>query len=259
MGPIYNQTCGYYINDTNGSDNEASELPEVYGGVTLSDMSPLSSYNVIDTTYAISKLIDDIVDTEQTLFMDIHGDLISQTFLVDIYRLGEQAFTTYGKLNPSKTLESILTSSLIKKVFFDIRRGPNALFNQFKIEVKNVRDVQLMEYHTRDFNATHLMGLWQCFTYDIAQSEPERRFRKQVRDRGRCLFAPNHGGRPVIFNQRPLNIDLIIYMIQEVEVLFLLYRCYRLKLTDWINRLVEADAERKIMASPSAQYRPYIN
>ncbi|KAM3072465.1 hypothetical protein ACMFMG_009266 [Clarireedia jacksonii] len=224
MGPIYNQTCGYYINDTNGSDNEASELPEVYGGVTLSDMSPLSSYNVIDTTYAISKLIDDIVDTEQTLFMDvkginlgrcgsisilqIHGDLISQTFLVDIYRLGEQAFTTYGKLNPSKTLESILTSSLIKKVFFDIRRGPNALFNQFKIEVKNVRDVQLMEYHTRDFNATHLMGLWQCFTYDIAQSEPERRFRKQVRDRG---------------------------------------------------RLVEADAERKIMASPSAQYRPYIN
>src|SRR3954469_22329429 len=95
MGSIADQECNYYINDPYCFDDiydseprsrdEASELPEVHGGITLGDMSPISSYSLIDTADGVSRLIDDIslhipdrvsriVDnSELTLFMDVKG------------------------------------------------------------------------------------------------------------------------------------------------------------------------------------------
>ncbi|PQE26782.1 3 -5 exonuclease protein [Rutstroemia sp. NJR-2017a BVV2] len=267
------------------TDDETSELPEVHGDITLGDMSPISSYSIIDTADGVSRLIDDIslhipdkvsriVDSsELTLFLDVKGVNLgrggtvsilqirvhptSETFLVDIYRLGWQAFTTPGKLYPSETMKSILSSSLVPKVFFDVRNGPSALFSQFKISVENVLDIQLMEFYTRDFkvnNSTQLMGFWECLTHDPGITPATRATCRKIRDKGRTLFAPNHGGRPEIFNLRPLNNDLKDCIIQDLILMSVLYDCYIERLTISTRLIVEAEVKSKLMDLQSQNY-----
>jgi exonuclease 3'-5' domain-containing protein 1 len=287
MGSIADQECSYYVNDPYGFDDvydsephsrdETCELPEVHGGITLSDMSPISAYSLIDTAEGVSRLIDDISlpisnkvgriveNSELMLFVDVKGiDLgrsgsvsilqirihpTGDTFLIDIYRLGWQAFTTPGKLYPSETLKSILASSLIPKVVFDVRNGASALFNQFSIPAENILDIQLMEFYHRNVAPNknmQLMGLWQCLSHDIKLSGSTRYHYKKIRDMGRNLFAPNHGGRPQMFNVRPLNKDLKACIIQDTLIMFTLYSFYSSRLTPSTRLVVEEEGKKSL-------------
>jgi exonuclease 3'-5' domain-containing protein 1 len=266
-------------------DDEPSELPEVSGCITLVDMKPLSTFSVIDTVDGVSRLIDQIRfhmpdkvskfghDSELALMLDVKGINLGRggtvsilqvrihptldNFLVDIYRLGWQVFTTPGKLYPSETMTSILTSSLFPKVFFDVRNGPGALFNQFKISVDNVLDLQLMEFYTRRFKAsygTQLLCFWECLARDSGLDRATRANCRKIRDTGRALFAPNHGGNPQMFNVRPMNDDLKDCIIQDLILMSVLYKCYKSKLTISTRLMMEAEVTRKLKDVQSRRY-----
>jgi exonuclease 3'-5' domain-containing protein 1 len=68
-------------------------------------------------------------------------------YLIDIYRLGNEAFSTVN--SDKKSLKFILESPVVLKVLFDVRHDSDALFSLYGISLDGIRDVQLMELGTR--------------------------------------------------------------------------------------------------------------
>ncbi|KAG8900537.1 hypothetical protein FRC00_012402 [Tulasnella sp. 408] len=129
-----------------------------------------SVYTLIDTTEALSSLVSQLYELERTrpaLFVDLEGYELSRngrlalvtiyvlplamTYIVDVTVLGEVAFTTEGEDLPGKTLKSLLEDKSIPKVLYDCRHDNDALYNLYKVDMKGVIDLQLMELATRSF------------------------------------------------------------------------------------------------------------
>ena len=127
------------------------------------------TWEMISTTSAISKLIDDLTSlqtTPLTLYADLEGINLSshgsvsllqfhettsdRTIFIDVIILGTQAFTTAGKTG--QTLKTMLESADVVKYFFDVRNDSDALFSHFGIWLAGIRDIQLMEFATRPSN-----------------------------------------------------------------------------------------------------------
>ena len=64
-------------------------------------------------------------------------------YLIDIHRLGGTAFSITN--SNAASLKTILESSTIPKVIFDIRNDSDALFSHYQISVDGIKDLQLME------------------------------------------------------------------------------------------------------------------
>ncbi|KAG9247658.1 hypothetical protein BJ878DRAFT_402216, partial [Calycina marina] len=75
--------------------------------------------------------------------LSLHIASTKTTFLIDIHSLGRAAFATAN--NSGISMKSILESSIVPKVVFDIRNGSDALFSLFQIPVDGIKDLQLME------------------------------------------------------------------------------------------------------------------
>ena len=129
---------------------------------------------VINTTTQSSDLVDRLVfdyappvSTSPTMYIDLEGvDLcregsisiltllintsIPKVYLIDVHRLGAQAFNTTNTTSiEKKTLKDILQDKHILKVFFDVRNDSDALFAHFGVALQGVEDIQLIESATR--------------------------------------------------------------------------------------------------------------
>ena len=76
------------------------------------------------------------------------GDKI---FIFDVLALGESVFRNTG-------LQEILESKEIYKVMFDCRGDSDSLWDEYKVKLTNVLDMQLFEYMVRPIAGTHLRG-----------------------------------------------------------------------------------------------------
>jgi exonuclease 3'-5' domain-containing protein 1 len=206
------------------------------------------AYKLIDTVEAISALIENLIDlpsTPPSLYIDLEGVNLSRqgsisilqihvaptkkSYLIDVHSLGSKAFDTSGKLD--HTLRSVLQSRSIPKVFFDVRNDSDALFSHFKISLKGVVDLQVMEFATRAFRYKFLSGLSKCIDKDLSLSVSQRLECQQVKERGLKLFLPEKGGSYEVFNERPLSTEIGLYCVQDVQWLPNLYDAYSKKLT----------------------------
>ncbi|KAL9014224.1 MAG: hypothetical protein Q9173_001130 [Seirophora scorigena] len=176
------------------------------------------------------------------------------TFLIDVYSLGETAFTTANAAG--LTLKSILESDSAPKVFFDVRNDADALYAHFGIQLQGVYDVQLMENASRCFSKAKLIGLAHCIEYDSGLGQEAKMLWKSTKQSGLELFAPEHGGSYEVFNIRPLPQDIIDYCTQDVIFLPVLYRLYSKKLDKyWTKKVFEETCKRVTMAL-SVEYDP---
>lgn len=222
---------------------------------------------VVDSTSLLKSVIDAAVTGLRTdvpsLFIDMEGVNLGQhgsisimslyvlskrtVYLIDVYKLGNQAFSTVN--SDGKSLKYVLESPVMLKVLFDARHDSNALSTLYGVSVDGIRDVQLMELGTRKGPKDFLAGLDKCVVKDSAVSEAEKQAWGLIKGNIRRLFDPALGGRYEIFNERPIRQDIKKYCAGDVTVLPDLFKIYDAKLHQpgekfWRVHVLEETKER---------------
>ncbi|PYH49316.1 uncharacterized protein BP01DRAFT_287814 [Aspergillus saccharolyticus JOP 1030-1] len=177
----------------------------------------------------------------------------NKTYLVDVYTLRGQAFSR--KTRAGISLQSVLESPDIPKVFFDVRNDSDALCNLYHIELRGVHDVQLMELASRPGWKKWLKGLAKCIDTDLPLTIEERASCKAVKEKGLKLFAPEHGGSYEVFNARPLSADIIRYCAHDVEFLPKLWKKYDQRLNQTWKARVSLEVGNRLWLAWSPTYK----
>ncbi|KAJ4348307.1 uncharacterized protein N0V89_009681 [Didymosphaeria variabile] len=209
-------------------------------------------------------------------------------FLIDVHALGFAAFTTPSttcatisrsddniqligtnniEMNVCSdekpcliTLKSILESPEIPKVFFDVRNDSDALFHHFGIELRGIQDLQVMELATRGGrNRERVNGLSRCIEFGLINvlTPLQRSQVKTIKARGAELFSPEKGGSYAVFNERPLDMMLEHYCMQDVVHMPALWNVYnyKLRIRFW-NFVVEHETKKRLAESRAPAYLP---
>lgn len=225
---------------------------------------------MINTVAALEDFLNGLPSSvdEPNLYIDLEGNNLSRhgmlslitilvefchTFhLIDVHVLGKDAFTV-SDLNGT-TLQHILESANIPKVFFDIRTDSDALFNLFNISVAGIEDLQLMELGARKGSKRLVKGLARCIEQDAPLSPSEREEWKAAKDKGKSLFAPERGGSYEVFDQRPLSAEVEKYCVQDVVYMPALWKKYHAELDAiWKDKVAE-ETKARIALSQSAEF-----
>ncbi|KAJ5889290.1 hypothetical protein N7504_010100 [Penicillium tannophilum] len=169
-----------------------------------------------------------------------------RVYLIDIYRLGKEAFSTIN--SDGKSLKNILESPDILKVLFDVRHASDAFFGLYGVSVDGIRDVQLMELGTRTGSKDLLAGLKKCVETDSTITQTEKTAWGRTKDHARQVFDPSLGGRHEVFNERPIRQVIAEYCAGNVTLLPDLFNVYSAKLhppreTFWRVHILEATKE----------------
>ncbi|KAI4690246.1 hypothetical protein J4E81_007398 [Alternaria sp. BMP 2799] len=179
-----------------------------------------------------------------------------QTYLIDVHRLGAQAFTTGGE--NGTTLKQILEDLDIPKVFFDVRIDSAALFALYGIALEGVQDVQPMDSAARDTaeERMYLSKLPDCvkrensgisyYRYDTLCREGTA---------GELLFRVEFGGSPEVFNSRPLPDEIVKYCVGEVACLPVLRNMLWRTRTQDRRDFVHDETERRVVYTHAAEYQ----
>lgn len=229
-------------------------------------------YELVDTVEAlpafIALLLEQPTKPSPSLFLDLEGVKLSRqgtisilqihlaplnkSYLVDIHTLGLKAFDT--AYDAGNTLRSVLQSSTIPKVFFDVRNDSDALYSHFQVSLAGVIDVQVMEYATRNYAKRFVSGLSKCIETDLNLSLRQRLECQRIKERGLKLFAPERGGSYEVFNTRPLSDAIGAYCVQDVQWLPALYEVYLSKVTKSVAVKIAAATIARVKESQSASY-----
>jgi exonuclease 3'-5' domain-containing protein 1 len=235
---------------------------------------------ILDTTAAIADLIDgllQLIRDPPSLFLDLEGVNLSRegsisiltllvqpvnpqrrAYLIDIHTLGSAAFTTKGAKGLS--LQNILESPTIPKVFFDVRNDSDALYAHYNIALQGVVDIQLMENASRTGSMEFLKGLAKCINSNNFITHAEREGFKAQKVKGELLFNPDKGGSYEVFNARPLSKDIMAYCVGDVQHLPSLYdflsSCGKLSQTSWKEK-VAAETKNRVLESQMPSYQPH--
>ncbi|KAK6517514.1 hypothetical protein TWF281_004166 [Arthrobotrys megalospora] len=156
----------------------------------------------------------------------IHAAPRGVTFLIDVFTLGELAFTTPGVQHKQTTLKVIFENPVVPIILFDVRNDNDALVNIFGIHLKNVIDVQLMELACRDLNRTHVASLVKSIENAQILTPPQMKKWHDGKRIGKRLFASDQGGHANVFNERPLRPEIAEYCVQDVVLLGKLWLRY---------------------------------
>lgn len=230
--------------------------------------------SIIDSLDSLVFMLDALENqptNPPSLYLDMEGIALSRhgsisiiqlfhlrynhTFLIDILVLQEAAFSTANR--SGATLRSILESPLVPKVFFDVRNDADALYAHFSVSLQGVHDIQLLELATRSWPRDRLVGLRHCIQTDARLQASEIQLWKATKERGKALFAADHGGSYEIFNHRPITPDIILYCAQDVELLPILWDVYSHRIgAKWLRR-VQKETEKRLLMSKDATYDPH--
>lgn len=225
---------------------------------------------MINETAALKKFLDDLPasGTTPNLYIDLEGNNLSRhgtlslvtilveprhtVHLVDVHTLGKDAFTTPN--TNDTTLQQILESESIVKVFFDIRNDSDALFSLFGVRVAGIEDIQLMEIASRTSSKRLLNGLAKCIERDAPISFSDKREWRATKDEGHRLFDPARGGSFAVFDERPLTPAMKKYCAQDVLHMPGLREVYKAKLGDAWWAKIQQETTARIDLSQSASF-----
>jgi exonuclease 3'-5' domain-containing protein 1 len=222
---------------------------------------------MIDKATALKAFIDGL-DKTSILYVDLEGNNLSRkgtlslitilveprhtVHLVDVTTLGKEGFSVPG--SSGTTLQHILESSDITKVFYDIRNDSDALFSLFGVRVGGIEDLQLMELGTRTRNRKLVKGLDKSIEQDAQLSAADIKAWKEVKDAGRKLFAPELGGSYAVFDERPLSAEVQKYSVQDVVYMPAPRKTYLGQLHPEWKAKVAKETVARIALSQSAGY-----
>ena len=139
------------------SEPEVTDITHAFGLISMEKDTP-GSIEIVDTAAALSELINSLegLPTQPpSLYIDLKGENLSRnrtisilqlyisptkhTYLVDIFTLGNESFTTSGR--SGHTLQEVLQDLETPKVFFDVRNDSDALNGHYHIRLASVHDL----------------------------------------------------------------------------------------------------------------------
>ncbi|KAK5134987.1 hypothetical protein LTR08_005939 [Meristemomyces frigidus] len=228
---------------------------------------------VVDSEPTLHTLLDDITSLQThrpSIFMDLEGvklgrhgsiSIVSlylppkdKVYLVDVHRLGRAAFSTANTSDTS--LKTILESTAILKVVFDVRNDSDALYSHYQISLGGIVDLQLMELATRRGSRAWIAGLSKCIEHDSSVSSAVKAKWQRTKEAGSRLFNPEKGGRYEVFNERPLRPEIVRYCAQDVALLQGLHDVYKARLHPFWQVEVQNATKERVKLSQSATYEP---
>jgi exonuclease 3'-5' domain-containing protein 1 len=244
----------------------------------MSALTNEACIKVVDTQLSLRSLLDDVnrlptnPPSNPSLFLDFEGENLGRhgsisivslfvaprntVYLVDVHCLGGEAFTV---TNNNVSFKTILESSTIPKVFFDVRNDSDALLNLYQVSLSGVKDIQLMELGCRpgpESSKKYVAGLAKCIAQSCALSDAQKEEWQRVKHNTARLFDHQKRGINHIFNIRPLEREIEQYCIQDVTVLPGLHDVYDKKLrrpgeSFWQVQVQQATEERiKLSRTP---------
>ncbi len=113
------------------------------------------------------------------------------------------------------------------------------------------------------WNNGRLESLRSCLALDAEMGEDERNRVLAIKERGKRLFAPEHGGSYEAFRVRPLSQEVIDYCVVDVAYMPNLYKKYNLMLENtvslvswgyWSRRIIEA-TEKRVAQAQGPEFR----
>jgi len=195
--------------------------------------SELQDYKLVDSIVECQDAVARLFD-EDEIAMDIEGVSLSragevciiqmyapstsQVYLFDIAALKQTAFEEGG-------LKKLLEHERIIKIFFDLRGDNDALFHLHGINVRCAYDLQILY----DVKFAHpldekLVGLKHVMTEFFKKTRiitpQQTRQLEELKEQGRKLFVPGHGGSYEVWKQRPMEPSLLTYAAADVKFLF---------------------------------------
>ncbi|KAL8705587.1 MAG: hypothetical protein Q9201_001328 [Fulgogasparrea decipioides] len=223
----------------------------------------------IDSSDLVRNLIDTIVNlptSPPSLYLDLEGVKLGRqgsisilqifavpadcVYLIDVHILKSHAFQTPGT-DGQTTLNSILESDNVPKVFFDVRNDSDALHAHFGVKLGGVQDIQLMELGARNGskNGSRLNSLKRCIERHARLTPTETAIWQAVKERGQNLYDPDRGGTYEVFNARPLSGDLLAYCVQDVRFMPKLLETYKHRLSPhWAAKTAQATRDRVVQS-----------
>jgi exonuclease 3'-5' domain-containing protein 1 len=140
-------------------------------------------------------------DGEISILQMSSGSLHDPVFIVDILQLKEIAFKSRSPLR------LLLEDETVPKLFFDVRGDVNALYHQFRITIRNLEDLQLIDIVKRRvikyFNFTSVFSSCQDVSLAIKHHV------QSVRSEAEQMFAQKFGGNYMVWMKRPLHPILL--------------------------------------------------
>ena len=146
--------------------------------------------------------------------MQIYDSFCHHLYIIDVCMLGPAAFSTPAS-DGKTTLRKILQSAWILKLFCDVRSDSRALFQEFEIHLRGIKDIQNMELASRrdPTGRQWRSGLPRLIDrYADLSTEQMNEF-----------LAYKNNGREICekwgfvqFSVRPLRKDLAVYAANDV-------------------------------------------
>lgn len=184
----------------------------------------------------------------------LHDDQCT-VYVLDVFSLGKDAFE--AKSPRGTSVQSILESPSIRKVWFDPRNDVDALYHQFGIETQGIFDLQVAEVaerRNRGLGVRYVQGLFKCLTNCPSLSDKHKLFAEKIDILGKNLFEPENGGSYEVFRMRPLHPIILVYSAHDVRYMLLLYESLVLPLLmseqsgqsvqNWFARIEESSMVR---------------
>jgi exonuclease 3'-5' domain-containing protein 1 len=254
-------------------------------------MPPVVFISTLEDLASMLAALQDLPTSPPSLYIDLEGAKLSRNgtialltlymplkgtvYLIDIHTLGARAFSTpatttaaapedLGKDigDPATTLKTLLESTTVPKVFFDVRNDSDALFSHYGINLSCIHDLQLMELATTTrVSRDYLVGLAKTIEYNASRlfiTPTQAQFSKATKEAGLKLFAPEHGGSYRVFEERPLSEAIKNYCVQDVVYMPKLWSMYNGKMAEggfWQIMALEG-AARRVDESHLVGYQP---
>ena len=254
-------------------------------------MPPIMFISTSEDLASMLAALMDLSTSPPSLYIDLEGANLSRNgtvalltlyvppkdtvYLIDIHTLGTRAFSTPATTtaaapedltkdagDPATTLKSLLESSTVPKVFFDVRNDSDALFSHYGINLSCIHDLQLMELATTTRGSReYLVGLSKCIEYNASRlsiTAAQLQVWKTTKEAGTNLFAPERGGSYRVFEKRPLNDTIKNYCVQDVVYMPRLWKLYSERMAEgglWHTMAMEGAAKR-VKESQQPDYRP---
>lgn len=215
------------------------------------------AYTFVDSRECLVDFLGKIIHlptNPPSLYIDLEGVHLSRTgpiailqiyvlpmkhsYLIDVFKLQEFAFITPG--GHGTTLKHVLEDQETPKVFFDVRNDSAALFAQYRIDLKGVHDLQVMEFARRPGRrGKFVSGLAKSIEKDANLGYLDRKRFLDTKEAGKNLFAPEKGGSYEVFLARPISPEILNYCVQDVHYLPRLWKIYS-------NRLQSPSLKTKV-------------
>lgn len=271
---VYTQTGTTIV--VPSADDRYRVLPPDSLAETGTDISQLLKvpYTFVDSKESVTSMLDMLptfhsdqpqlsIDLEgldlgkkkgEIYLIQIYDSFCNRLYIVDVCTLGAAAFFTPAS-DDKTTLRKILQSAWILKLFCDVRSDSRALFQEFEIHLRGIKDVQNIELASRRDPTGRQWRKGLSRLIDRYADLSDEQFSEFVTYKNNGREICEDWGF-VQFSVRPLRKDLTVYAANDVLYLPRIYSNLTKDMSEERFRSADVATQNSILRTHCLEYEP---